>query len=327
VNPAAAARAAQRVKVARERAAIARESLRQGFLRSAEAHDRVARELERAVERGTGNVLAHRRHAAEHRAAAEVDRRQAAECATLRERLPDTVAEPRSARRAVLRRRLHHAARLADPSTGRASAVAAAATRMLRGVDAVVITIRGRGLAQQELAATDRWGRQVEELQYTTGEGPSVTAFTTGEPVAVTDLTEHGRMWPGFVDTAAAHGVGAVFAFPLATATASAVGTMTVYRRDSGRPPIDLADARDLAEVLTAVLLADGELVEQISGSAVHEHVNIAVGLLSVQQAVSTDEASARLRATAFAAGRPLTEVAREVVTRHLRRHRDQSRE
>ncbi len=170
-------------------------------------------------------------------------------------------------------------------------------------------------------------GTPIEELQYTTGEGPSVTAFTTGEPVTVTDLTEQGWVWPGFADTAAGYQVGAVFAFPLATATAATLGTMTLYRRDPGKPSTDLAGARDLAELLAAMLLADRELAEQIAGSAVYEDVTIAVGLLSARHSVSTDEALARLRATAFADGRPLTEAARDVVTRHLRRQRNQRRE
>ncbi|WP_169523942.1 ANTAR domain-containing protein [Amycolatopsis balhimycina] len=322
VDRAAAARAAEHAKAALVRAAGARESLRQSFLRSAEAHERAARALERrAPERGTAAGLTDRRHAAEHRAAAEADRRQAAECATPPQP-SDAATGLRSARREVLSHRLDHAARHADPSMGYASAMAVTVTRILRGVDAVVITVRGGGLAQHELAATDRWGHQVEELQYTTGEGPSVTAFTTGEPVAVTDLTEHGEDWPGFVDAAAGYGLGAAFAFPLAASTAT-LGTLTLYRREPGTPSTSFADIRDLAELLAAALLADGELADRISSSLAYEDVNMAAGLLSVQQAISIEEAMARLRAMAFADGRPLTETAREVVTRHLNRHHD----
>ena len=193
---------------------------------------------------------------------------------------------------------------------------------MLRGVDGVVVTIRVGGLAQHELAATDRWGHEVEELQYTTGEGPSVTAFTTGAPVAVTDLTEQGEDWPGFVCAATGCGVGAVFAFPLAADTAT-LGTLTLYRREPGTPSTGLADARELADLLAALLPGDDELAERIGGSVAYEEVNIAAGLLSVQHAISVEEALARLRARAFAAGRPLSETAREIVTRHLSRPRD----
>ncbi|WP_410675918.1 GAF domain-containing protein [Amycolatopsis sp. cmx-4-68] len=327
VTPDAAAQAAQHALAALERAAGARESLRQGFLRSAAAHDRAAQAWERrAALRGTEAGLADRRHAAEHRAAAEADRRQAAECATLQRALPDTGFTLRSVRREVLSRRLEHAARHADPSMGRAVAAAVAVTQMLRGVGAVVITIRVGGLAQHELAATDRWGHRIEELQYTTGEGPSVTAFTTGAPVTVTDLTEQGEDWPGFAGAAAGYGVGAVFAFPVAAATAR-LGTLTLYRREPGMPSTGLAAARDLAELLAGVLPADRELPQRISGSTAYEEVNVAAGLLSVQQAISIEEAIARLRATAFAAGRPLTEAAHEIVIRHLDRHGGRRRE
>ena len=301
-----------------ERAASAKESLRQGFLRSAEAHERAARAFERrAAERATAAGLADRRRASEHRAAAEADRRQAAECATPVRPLPEGETSLRSARRKVLSRRLAHAARRADASTGRAVAVAAEVTRVLRGADAVVITVRAGELAQHELVATGWWGHQVEELQYITGDGPSVTAFTTGEPVVVTDLAQRGAEWPGFADAAAGYGVGAAFAFPLSGASTT-LGTMTLYQRAPGTPPPGLVDARDLAELLAAVLLADGELVERISDSAAYADVNMAVGLLSVQQEISVEEAVVRLRATAFAAGRSLTETARDVVTCHL---------
>lgn len=191
---------------------------------------------------------------------------------------------------------------------------------MLDDVDAVVITLRGGGPAHHELAATDRWGHLAEELQYTTGEGPSVTAFTSGEPVAVADLAEYAGTWPGFVDAAAERGVGAVFAFPLATAAAGTLGTMTLYRRDPGLPPAGLADAGDLAELLADALAVSGAtVIEQVRSSTAYEDVNIAAGLLSAQQSIDTEEASARLRATAFASGRPLAEVACEIVTGHLR--------
>ncbi|MFI5609442.1 hypothetical protein [Amycolatopsis sp. NPDC051903] len=200
-------------------------------------------------------------------------------------------------------------------------AVAAAAAHLVRDVDAVVITIRGHGLTQHELAATGRWGRQAEELQYLTGEGPSITAFTTGEPVTVTDLSEHAGVWPGFVGAAGECGVGAVFAFPLATAAAPPLGTMTLYLAEAGGSPAGLADVHDLVELLATALQADRELPEHISSAAAYEDINIAVGLLSVQQNTSTDEALARLRAAAFVSGRPLTEEARDVVARHSSRH------
>ncbi|MCE6995440.1 GAF and ANTAR domain-containing protein [Saccharothrix sp. S26] len=198
--------------------------------------------------------------------------------------------------------------------------MADAALERLAGVDAVVITIRGRGLAQHQLAVTDPWGRRVEELQYTTGEGPSVTAFTTGDPVLVTNLTEHGARWPGFTDAAGAIGVAAVFAFPLRTAVAN-LGTMTFYRRSPGALSRSmLADARELADVAAVVLLANSrtEVVEHINSSTDHDAVNIATGLLAAQQVISTDSALAQLRATAFATNRPLAEVAHDVLARHL---------
>ncbi len=307
---------AHHVKVARERAGDAFESLRLSFLRAAAAHDSAACRFERAADLGSGDVLACRRRAVEHRAAAAADRRRADDCGTPQSvRLAET--EPQVSRRDELWHRVVHAARHADPSAGCAAAVAEATLRSVPGVDAVVITIRGDGLAQHELASTGQWGHRAEELQYTTGEGPSVTAFTTGRPISVPELAERGGEWPGFVDAALGCGVGAVFAFPL---TASVpLGTVTLYRRGTGTPPAGLADAHELAGLATAVLVADAdsEVLEQVGGA--HDDVSIAVGMLSARHDLTSDQALARLRAAAFTSGRSLAVVAQEVVTRHRR--------
>ncbi|MCR6490830.1 ANTAR domain-containing protein [Amycolatopsis sp. OK19-0408] len=308
-------KAVQDAKVIDERAATALKSLRLSRLRSAAAHDSAACVFERVAELGLGRGSTCRAQAAGHRAAAAADRRRAAGC-----RAPQsTETPPPASRHDALWHRVVHAARRADPSVGCAAAVAQATLRTVPGVDAVVITIRGDGLTQHEVAATCEWGHRAEELQYTTGEGPSVVAFTTGRPSAIPELAGHGWEWPGFVDAALDRGIGAVFSFPLVATVP--LGTMTLYCRSAGTPPAGLADAWDLAGIATAVLLADAEseLLEQISGAGAHDDINIAVGMLSARDNLTGDQALASLRAKAFTSGRSLALVAREIVSRHLR--------
>ncbi len=66
------------------------------------------------------------------------------------------------------------------------------------------------------LAATDEQARQLEELQFSFGEGPCVEASRSGRPVFQPDLAETGlTRWPGFAGGILDIGVRAVFAFPL----------------------------------------------------------------------------------------------------------------
>ncbi|MFZ3599521.1 PAS domain-containing protein [Streptomyces sp. BH104] len=121
-----------------------------------------------------------------------------------------------------------HAARRA-PSADCGNAVCDAAVRDLPGTDAAVITLHGGGRVPMQLACSSLWARRAEELQYVTGDGPSVAAFDAGEPVLVSDLERSGAAWPLFAEAAGGLGVGAVFAYPLRTATAT-LGTLTLYR-------------------------------------------------------------------------------------------------
>ena len=80
------------------------------------------------------------------------------------------------------------------------------------------------------VAATDGTAAAIEELQFTTGEGPCVDASRTGRPVLVPDLarTGHAR-WPGFTAGAAGTGAAAVFALPLRVGVIR-VAVLELYR-------------------------------------------------------------------------------------------------
>jgi hypothetical protein len=55
------------------------------------------------------------------------------------------------------------------------------------------------------------------------------------------------------------------------------------------------------------------------AGADFHFAVHNAAGIVSVQQGVSVTDALIRLRAHAFSSGRPLAEVAHDVIARRLR--------
>jgi hypothetical protein len=172
------------------------------------------------------------------------------------------------------------------------------------------------------VAATDGTALQLEELQFSLGEGPCVDASRTGRPVLQPDLarTAPGR-WPAFAAGAEAAGLVAVFAFPLRVGGIR-LGVLDLYRTTTGvLSAQELADALSFADAATALLL---HLQAQAAGwdlSAAslalfddRAEVHQATGVVSVQSAVSLQEALLLLRARAYAEQRLIGELALDVL-------------
>jgi ANTAR domain len=179
--------------------------------------------------------------------------------------------------------------------------------------------------------ASDRLTDSLGTLQFTLGEGPCVDAYQAHRPVLVPDLgAVPPSRWPGYTAAAMAFGVRAVFSFPLQVGAAR-LGALDVYRSDAG-PLSSRATGLALAfaDVTVEALLdaqdavsagADpGGLDGVVDG---HYVVYQAQGMTMVDLGVSLVEALARLRAHAYAADRPLLDVARDVVEGRLRLETD----
>lgn len=178
------------------------------------------------------------------------------------------------------------------------------------------------------VCATDDVSGRIEELQVTLGEGPCVDAIGSGGPVLVSDLTDHQDLatqrWPTFLGAARDAGVRAVFAFPLRIG-AIGIGALDLYRTTAGAlTGAELTMALMAAEAAGMALLAqdlgdEAALLDDSQGSAYLAHVHQATGMVMVQLGVPVEQAFLLLRARAFAAGRPLRDLARDVVERRLR--------
>lgn len=170
--------------------------------------------------------------------------------------------------------------------------------------------------------ASDPVVEQIEDLQLTIGEGASAEAFSSRRPVLVPDLTEHlAPRWPIYSAAMNDCGIRAVFAFPI-QAGASRLGVFNIFR---ARPGVlvgdELALALTFSEVALITLL-DGHdaSTDWLAGAMRHQAaVFQAQGMVMVQLGVSLEEALIRLRARAYADGRPLTELAQDVLARTLR--------
>jgi GAF domain-containing protein len=161
------------------------------------------------------------------------------------------------------------------------------------------------------------------------GEGPCVDAARFGAPVMVPDLRTPDDIvvdrWPAFMEGAGAAGVRAVFAFPLRIGAIN-VGVLDAYRREPGplhdgqlRAALLAADAAALALLHTDTANDDLFADDTDARSTYQLQVHQATGIVQVQLGVPTEEAFLMLRARAFVLGRPLVEVATDVVAHRLR--------
>jgi len=175
--------------------------------------------------------------------------------------------------------------------------------------------------------ASDPATQRLEELQFGLGEGPTVEAYTAGTPVVEPDLAGIGpARWVGFCPAAVAAGVRSVFSLPLQVGAAR-VGTLTVYRAESGMLSDELtADMLVVAEMTTRLILSwqaeapKGLLASELNHDGVYlAVVHQASGMISVQLDVGVGEALAVLRARSFASSRTVAEVAADVVARRVR--------
>jgi transcriptional regulator with GAF, ATPase, and Fis domain len=178
---------------------------------------------------------------------------------------------------------------------------------------------------QSMASAFDGRARLLHDLEFTLGEGPAMDSFADGVPVLVDDVRSLDQRWPQFSKAVKSMGIRAVYALPL-QATAVTLGVLVLYRIEAGAlEPKQLANALLVAETVTALVLAmqSEAAAESVAWAIdVSDHravVHQATGMVAAQIDAEVEEALVRLRAHAFAADRPIHEVAEDVVTGELR--------
>ena len=191
----------------------------------------------------------------------------------------------------------------------------------LFGVDGTTLMLVDRDQALRNLAASDRRAGLLEELQATHGEGPCVDAFDDKQPVAADDLDQEDR-WPAFSADAARRRLLAVLASPIPYSE-QAVGVVAVFAGQSHPWTEAEQEAIVAFTELVALLILNameasergrvaGELQVALDSRVVIEQ---AKGVLVGRHGLTTRQAFERLRRQARDQRRPLTEVARSVVS------------
>ena len=195
------------------------------------------------------------------------------------------------------------------------------------GVSGAGIMLMSGDLPQGSVCTTDEVSALVEELQFGFGEGPCVDACHQDRPVLEPDLAAPSTpRWLAFTGPAVEAGVRAIFGFPLHVG-AVRVGALNLYCDRPGSLTDDQhADALVMADIAAeAVLMMQanappGRLAASLEAGGDFQYVvHQASGMVAAQLEVSVGQALIRLRAYAFGNGRPLAEVAEDVVGRTLR--------
>jgi hypothetical protein len=210
----------------------------------------------------------------------------------------------------------------------------------LTGADGVVVAVLTRAAQVRELAyASDPIAQQLDELQYTIGEGPCFDAYLDDEPHDYPELRSGAQTsrWPTFATHATELGVRALFAFPIPHAQRP-MGVLEFYRRTAGG--LDTSQYQSATACATAIahqlqsnwytyLARTGNTEQAIETAAaaglnepVHPftrtQVHLAGGMVATQLGVTASQGVDRLRAYSYAHSRSITSVAADIIARRL---------
>ena len=235
----------------------------------------------------------------------------------------------------------------ADPLFVGIGAICNTAAR-LTGADGAALAVLTPTRGVRELVyATDAMAQQLDEVQFTMGEGPCLDAYYEDRPQLYAQLDDKTLdRWPAFSAELVGLNVAALFAFPV-PGQHRPMGVLELYRRTAGA----LSDGAHRSAQLCAAALqrtlesnwaqhlqhstTEEAAIEAaaLSGSGAangdpftRQQVYVAAGMIAVQLEISTSAALDRLRAYAFSHHASVTAVAADVVARRLSfRHLDDS--
>jgi hypothetical protein len=208
--------------------------------------------------------------------------------------------------------------------------------------DGAALAVLTRSAHTRDLVyASDAVARQLDELQYTIGEGPCLDAYLYDSPQFYPELDDVAQTsrWPTFAADATRLGAHALFAFPIPDGQRP-MGVLELYRRTAGSLTAaeytsatacaaaisrqlqsnwqEYASRFDSADKAIDAAAAAGAAPDQPADAFTRTQIHIAGGMIAVQLELNTGEAIDRLRAYSYARGRPISAVAADVIARRL---------
>ncbi|WP_435737654.1 GAF and ANTAR domain-containing protein [Cellulosimicrobium sp. PMB13] len=188
-------------------------------------------------------------------------------------------------------------------------------------VDSAAVLVALPDGALDVLSATSHEATALEVYQAQRHEGPCVDAIRGDGVVSASSADEVARRWPDVGTRMLATGYRSVCATPMHWQGAAFAGINVFASAERALTTADLATLRTFADLATLAIVSpdqlDGGALAARVARALDERVVVeqAKGVIAYRDEVDTAEAYRRLLALASAAGRPLDEVAAELVT------------
>ncbi|MBO0982791.1 GAF and ANTAR domain-containing protein [Rathayibacter sp. SD072] len=186
-------------------------------------------------------------------------------------------------------------------------------------VRGAAISTIGSSFGGETVSATDDVAARLDEIQLDLGEGPCWEASRRRTPVLVVDVRAEADRWPLFSAEAGRLPLASVYAFPLRIAGLD-VGVVDLYNVRAA--PLSTADIERIRSRSpgTALRVVAQVLTDDAGEASANVHsrrlVHQATGMILARHGITADESLLLLRAHAFAQGRPVSEVAEEIVDR-----------
>lgn len=194
-------------------------------------------------------------------------------------------------------------------------------------VNGVAISTLGDPFGSETVCASDDAAARLDEIQLDLGEGPCWEALRTSSPVMEPDVqSATSDRWPLALGAMRETRLGAVFAFPMTVGPID-VGAVDLYNEHPGSlTPSAVRDATAMAGVVARNVLHrallrsehDGSPGDQDGGRYSRREVHQASGMIAAQTGAGAADALLLLRAFAHTAGRPVLDLAADVIARRV---------
>ncbi|MEO8748785.1 MAG: GAF and ANTAR domain-containing protein [Allobranchiibius sp.] len=205
--------------------------------------------------------------------------------------------------------------------------VATMAVQAIPGADGAGLTLLEPHRADIIVKSTD-FVREIDDIQYSIGQGPCISAAQTGTTMRSGSLGGDQR-WPRFGPRAGRLGVHSVLSLPLLL-PGQVVGAINVYAHSKDVFTDHAVELGELFAAPAAVAVHNAQVLAQARALAVQLQTALssrpvieqAIGILRARTGGTADEVFARLRSISQAENIKLVTVARHIVDEAVRRAR-----
>lgn len=173
---------------------------------------------------------------------------------------------------------------------------------------------------------TDPEAPEIDEAQYSTGQGPCLEAFRTRQVLRI-DSTASDERWPSFAASAAAHGIGSTLSIPI-LARGEGLGALNLYTRkpyafdDDATRRMERFAAHAAFVLVNAQVYWDTRQLTENLHQAMRSRATIdyAIGILMANSGRSPEDAFQVLVRASQRENRKLRDIAAEIVERAVQR-------